>query len=135
MLETDHPLGIPTDAARRASDIVTTHLLADREGNVGRWVAIRLSDGGSDGVVYDSVRHAANAQLHYQQCMYIMIRPSGLPPREADAVLKYHRKVYDAGNRPPYLDGFVPIIPTRMEVAGDRANPRHRIGRPSRSGQ
>jgi hypothetical protein len=111
MFEPRSPLGLVSDAARRASDAVNLALLADREGNVGRWIALRLSDGGSDGVVYDRVEHAANAQLHYQLCMYVRIPPGGMPPREAEGALAYHRAVYDAGHRPPYLDGYVPIIP------------------------
>lgn len=118
----------PDDSARRASDVVNTHLLADRAGNLGRWVAIRLSDGGSDGVVYDSPADAANAQLHYQTCAYVQIQPGGMPPREAAGMLAYHRAVYDAGNRPPYLEGYVPIIPQTLEgIHG----PRHHVGRPS----
>lgn len=106
------PLGmIPPDEARRMSDVITTHLLADRSGNIGRWVAIRLSDGGSDGTVYDDVAAAADAQLHYKQCAYIRISGAGMTPREAAVVLAYHRRVYDAGNLPPYLAGVPLRIP------------------------
>lgn len=98
------PLGF-SDAAKRASDIVALHLAADMEGNRGRWVAIRLSDGGSDGVVYDLLSDAVRNQLHYRQCMYVPIAFGGLPPQEADVMLAYHRRVYDAGNLPPYLEG------------------------------
>jgi hypothetical protein len=133
MFEPRSPLGIPSDAARRAADVVNLALLADRDGAVGRWVAIRLSDGGSDGVVYDRVEHAANAQLHYQQCMYVRIGPGGMPAREAEAALAYHRTVYDAGNRPPYLDGYTPIVPNTAEAIYDRPNRRrHHTGRPAR---
>lgn len=113
---TGGPLGVYSDVARRASDIVAEHLLGDAEGNRGRWVAIRLSDGGSDKVVYDSVADAANAQLHWQMCMYLRIPWGGLPVAEAETLLTYHRRVYDAGNRPPYLHGYVPIIPSAREL-------------------
>lgn len=110
------PLGnIPSDAAKRMSDAINLHLMADRQGNAGRWVAIRLSDGGSDGVVYDNVAHAANAQLHYRQCAYVRISQGGMTPREAEVVLAYHRKVYDAGNLPPYLDGVPLVVPNTLE--------------------
>jgi hypothetical protein len=99
-----------SDEAKRASDAVNLALLADKEGNVRRWIAIRLSDGGSDGIVYDNVADAANHQLHYQMCMYIQIQYGGMSPKEADVMLRYHRQVYDAGNRPPYLDGAVLIF-------------------------
>lgn len=110
------PLGmIPTDPAKRMSDILTLHTLADRAGNRGRWVAIRLSDGGSDGVVYDNVSDAAWAQLHYRQCAYVMLRDAVPGPKECDVVLAYHRRVYDAGNLPPYLSG----VPLRVPTATD----------------
>jgi hypothetical protein len=110
------PLGrIPSDAGKRMSDILTTHYLADRAGNRGRWVAIRLSDGGSDGVVYDTVEVAAAFQLHYRQCAYIMIRDAIPGPLECDVILAYHRKVYDAGNLPPYLQGVPLSVPNLVE--------------------
>lgn len=112
---TGGPLGVYSDAARRAHETVNTHLVVDPEGNRGRWVAIRLSDGGSDGVVYDHVIDAANHQLHYQTCMYLRIPWGGLPVAEAETLLTYHRRVYDAGNRPPYLEGYVPITSSIVE--------------------
>jgi hypothetical protein len=111
------PLGlIPTDAAKRMSDIITTHWHADPRGNFRRWVAIRLSDGGSDGVVYDNVQHAAWAQLHYRQCAYISIPTGGIGPKECDVILAYHRKVYDLGNLPPYLQGIPLRVPNLKEL-------------------
>lgn len=111
------PLGfVPSDAAKRMSDVITTHFLADPRGNVGRWCAIRLSDGGSDGALYDDVARAAWEQLHYKQCAYIRIATGGMGPREADVVLTYHRRVYDAGNLPPYLQGVPLRVPNRLEL-------------------
>jgi hypothetical protein len=99
------------------SDTMTTHFLADPRGNRGRWVAIRLSDGGSDGVVYDSVAVAAAFQLHYRQCAYVRIATGGIGPRECDVILAYHRRVYDSGNLPPYLQGVPLIVPnTALDV-------------------
>lgn len=109
------PLGfVPSDAAKRMSEILTTHYLVDR-GNVGRYAAIRLSDGGSDGIVYDDVARAAWEQLHYRQCAYIRISPGGFGPRECDVILAYHRKVYDLGNLPPYLQGVPLRTPNTLE--------------------
>ncbi len=100
------PLGIYSDAAKRVSDTVNLHLLADREGNFGKWLAFRLSDGGTDGVLYDDVEVAADHQLHYRQCMYIAIAAGGMTPREASGMLTYFRMVYDAGNLPPALVNY-----------------------------
>lgn len=103
------PLGfVPSDPAKRMSDIVMTHWLADPRGNVGRWVAIRLSDGGSDHVVYDDVARAAWEQLTYKQCAYVRIPRGGIGPNECDVILAYHRTVFDNNRLPPYLQG-VPL--------------------------
>jgi hypothetical protein len=100
------PLGAYSDAARRVSDEVTMHMTADREGTYGKWLAFRLSDGTSDGVVYDDPVAAADAQLHYKQCAYIQIHRMGISPKAAAVMLAYYRRVYDAGNVPPTLVAY-----------------------------
>lgn len=100
------PLGQYSDAARRISDTVTLHILADGDGNWRKWIACRLSDGTSDGVVYDDPVAAADAQLHYKQCAYIQLHRGGITPRAAEVMLTYYRKVYDAGNVPPTLVAY-----------------------------
>lgn len=111
------PLGnVASDAGKRASDIVTNALLVDPRGNRGRIVAIRLSDGGSDGVIYDNVADAANSQLHYKACAYVRIPGDGMSPREADIWIAYHRKCYDGGNLPDYLNGVPLRVPNMMEL-------------------
>lgn len=95
------PLGVYSDEARRASDIVNTHLLADQNGNRGRWVAIRLSDGGSDGTVYDCKCDAKRFQLHVKQCVYVQILPNGLSAKDAHILINMHRDLYNAGREMP----------------------------------
>lgn len=110
------PLGfVPSDAAKRAADTVTLHWTADPRGNLDRVVAIRLSDGGSDNTTYASLQDAVRFQLHYRQCMYVRIRRGGMSPREAQVFLDYHRKCYDAGNLPNYLEGVPLNVPTNLE--------------------
>lgn len=99
-------LGLYEDAARRISDTMTLHIVADREGNHGKWFACRLSDGTTDGVLYDTCNDAADAQLHYKQCAYFQVNRGGMSYREASVMLNYYRKVYDAGNLPPALVGY-----------------------------
>lgn len=99
-------LGLYSDAARRISDAVTLHLLADPDGNHLKWCAFRLSDGESDGVVYDDPVSAADAQLHYKQCAYIQMHRGGISPKAASVMLTYYRRVYDAGNVPPTLVAY-----------------------------
>lgn len=94
------PLGLYSDEAKRASDIVNLHLLADK-GNIGRWVAIRLSDGGSDGVVYDCKCDAVQHQLHELQCTYVQIQPVGLSAKDAHILVNLYRALYAAGKKMP----------------------------------
>jgi hypothetical protein len=105
------------DDARRAAEQVNLHLLADRERAVHSWVAIRLSDGGSDGVLYDEREDAIKHQLHEQQCMYIKIPPDGIfTPKIAARFLTIHRQLYDAGMR--LIDPDKPrelILPRNIE--------------------
>lgn len=85
------------DKGKRASEIVAQHLLNDREQATHSWVAIRLSDGGSDGVLYDDKNVAVFFQLHPEQCAYMYILPTGISPREATSFLYHIAQLY--GNR------------------------------------
>lgn len=87
--------GMPvTDEGRRLSDAVT---LAVSLGGAGRWVAARLSDGGTDGNIYDTRGDAVRHQLHENQCCYLVIPPTGMPPVEASAYIAFHRRRVEAG--------------------------------------
>lgn len=92
------------DAPRRAADIVTAAMWA---GHVGEWVAIRLSDGGSDGRHYLSRDEAIRWQLHETLCAYFKVPPDGMTERLARLWLTFFRQAYDAGHRPGY--GQAPI--------------------------
>lgn len=103
--------GMPiTDAGRRLSDAVQ---LALAVGGRGRWVAGRLSDGGTDGNVYDTRADAIRHQLHEDQCAYVQIPPTGMPPAEATAYLEFQRRRVDAGMRMVDPEqGVMPLLPT-----------------------
>lgn len=92
-----------SDAAKRCSDIVTAAALIANalKDSTHRWVAIRLSDGGSDGVTYGSRQDAISHQLHEQLCAYIWCDPMGMTPEQAEVFLAFNRKAYDAGFRMP----------------------------------
>lgn len=51
-----------TDRGKRVSDVIRLHIIGNGEGAYGKWVSARLSDGVSDGNLYDTkadaVRHA-----------------------------------------------------------------------------
>jgi len=102
------PEHIYSDAAHRCSDIIT---LAAVTGNSGRWVAIRMSDGGWDGTLYDHRADAVRHQLHEQLCCYVQVIPAGMTPQEAEAFLWYNRELYDGGFRMPDPEFQVPLMP------------------------
>jgi hypothetical protein len=91
-----------SDSANRASDSIRLHILGK---SAGKWAAIRLSDGGSDGTVYDSKRDAISHQIHETQCMYVKIPWDDFPPLHAERLLKVHRDLYAAGFRLQDPDG------------------------------
>jgi hypothetical protein len=101
------------DIGKRASEAINLHVYG---GNVGKWVAIRLSDGGSDGIPYDTRREAITHQLHEQLCCYIKVTPDGITPHDALRFVLVNRALYDAGFRlaDPDMPGE-PIYPERKE--------------------
>ncbi len=103
-----------SDAARRCVEQVNLHVLA---GAQGRWAAIRLSDGGSDGSPYDTKIQAAKHQLHPTQCCYILIPLFGMQEREAEFILRLNRDLYSKGIRLGIPDDpdIELMVPTRME--------------------
>jgi hypothetical protein len=104
------------DIGKRASENINLHVVG---GNVGKWVAIRMSDGGSDGIPYDSRREAIKHQLHEQYCCYIQVTPDGITPADALRFVLINRALYDAGFRlsDPDMPGE-PIYPqTDVEFA------------------
>lgn len=114
-----------SDEARRAADAVNLHIAALGHEAYGKWVAIRLSDGGSDGTLYDTRPDAIRHQLHEQLCAYFCIPPFGnlLSPPEAEAFLTYTRSLYDAGYRIPDPTAPAPIVPL-INVAAPRRGSR-----------
>lgn len=82
------------DKGKRCSDIVRQHLTDDPDEARISWVAIRLSDGGSDGVLYPAKELAVHFQIHETQCAYLRILPDGISPREATSFLYHIAQLY-----------------------------------------
>ena len=101
-----------TDAAKRCADMVSMHAVA---GSWGKFVAIRLHDGGSDGVLYDTFFDAVSHQISENYCTYFKVPTTGMQTKEADAVLRYARWAYDNGYRPSSFGEVQPIMPNRRE--------------------
>jgi len=89
------------DRGKRLSDAVNLHLTADRDGNVGRWVAFRLEDGGTDGTAYATRTDAIAHQSDELRCGYLKITPDGISAREAGIYVKYNRALAAHGMRMP----------------------------------
>lgn len=64
------------------------------------WIAIRLSDGGSDNMVYPSREAALDKQLFPTQCGYLPVPLERTSEYVTDSLLWYWEKMYDAGHRP-----------------------------------
>jgi hypothetical protein len=104
---------VAADIGRRAADNINLHVIGK---NVNKWVALRLLDGSSDGIPYDSRRDAIVHQLHEQQCCYIKVTLDGITPTDALRFILVNRALYDAGFRlaDPDMPGE-PIYPNTDE--------------------
>lgn len=111
-----------SDSARRATDAINLHIHAHGHDAFGKWVAIRMSDGSSDGTLYDTRPDAIRHQLHESQSMYFRIPPYGqfITPAEAETMLTYARSCYDAGRRVPDPQAPAPIQPLTAVAAPGR---------------
>lgn len=90
------------DAAKRMHDILKLHatVLTTDELLAGRFVAIRLADGSSDGVAYDTRADAIEHQRNSpSRCAYYRIPPGGWSLQVCDVMLWYVRCAYDNGVR------------------------------------
>lgn len=104
------------DRTRRAWDVLNTHRAAVPLAELGGWwVAIRLSDGTSDGNLYRSKPEAVRFQLHETQCAYLCIPPFGeMPIGELHGWLRVVESIYDGGGRLSDVDTHV--VDTHMPI-------------------
>jgi hypothetical protein len=104
-----------SDEARRMADEINFHISVEGNGAFYRWVAIRLSDGGSDHALYDTRAHAVTHQLTPDWCCYVQISPSGSCPRDCEPVLRFARWAHRNGYRVTDPADPQPIAPIRRE--------------------
>lgn len=90
--------GSHSDEARRMADHVSMHFAAVGFDAVGKYVAIRLVDGGSDHVLYDTKRDAVRHTDEFRHA-YVRIQRDTMSPCEAQIMLTFHRQAYDNGFR------------------------------------
>lgn len=99
-----------SDRTRRAFDVMQLHYEAAGADCAGWWVAIRMSDGGSDGQLYGTKQTATRFQLHENQCAYICLPPLGeMKIGEIDDFLRVNQMIYDQGGR--LSDADTHIVP------------------------
>jgi len=116
------------DAAKRMCNIVNgivtfTPLWELRT----KWLAIRLQDGGYDGVLYDSREDAIRHQIDERFCAYVCMGTMLAGAKELDCAiyLEFHRQAYDANMRLHEPEAPQIIMPTSVY---DRITRRVRNG-------
>lgn len=101
------------DHAKRCAGYINTGVSL---GYVGKWSAIRLADGSSDGVFYDTRADAIEHQLHESLCCYIKVPPTGITVEEASRFMAFNRLAYDNGFRlTDPSDERQPVTPQTQE--------------------
>jgi hypothetical protein len=107
------------ETARRMAEAVLLHqqVLSQEEILRGRFLAVRLGDGGTDGTVYETRDAAVTASRNSpsRHC-YFQIPLEGITAEECDLALWYTRRVYDSGHREDPAHQL--ILPTRREALG-----------------
>lgn len=90
------------DDVRRVKDEADMHAVAGSRG----WFAVAMADGKPlDHTAYESWNDAVRAaRWDRDRYIFLEIQPDGMTYREAEAVLKYARGMYDMGFRIPSPD-------------------------------
>jgi len=95
------------DAGKRASDQINLHRTFMQWDELKtKWIAFNLSDGSSDGILYDNKRDAIKHQVHEFQCAYVCFKNliQGSTPKEMAIFIQFSRDAYKAGFRLPDPD-------------------------------
>lgn len=85
------------DAGRRASDLINEIFrTGDWDELRHSFLAIRLADGSSDGVLYPDKRTAIKYQKYEKECYYVALRgiAGGSNPRDMAIIIKYAREAF-----------------------------------------
>ena len=90
---------IISDAAKRISDTINLHITFNRAWEIHtKWMAFALTDGTSDGALYDSFEDATTHQAFPVRFAYMCFRQvmAGSNPRDAQLWLETERAAADA---------------------------------------
>lgn len=92
------PNGQHIDAAKRCADKINLAIAAEGTEAVGKWMAIRLIDGNSDGTVFDYQSDAVGAMFpREREHCYIKIPRQWVTLCEAESFMRMNRMRYEAG--------------------------------------
>lgn len=120
-----------TERGRRLHEHV---LMAQALGGRGRWIAARLSDGSTDGHIYDTKADAVRHQLHETQCAYLVVPQGPMPVAEATAWLELHENMYRAGYRLQDPD-LSPMMTSEHQQFLNRSGRRRALREATRAGR
>ena len=93
-----------SDEAKRMHNIVNGYTaFIDPWELKSKWVAVRLSDGGTDGTLYDTMEDAIRHQIDEFLCAYFSYKNvmGAVTLKECEIWLDFVRKAYKAGFRLP----------------------------------
>jgi hypothetical protein len=91
-----------SDAAKRVSDTYRLHRTVMGGDAIGGFFAVKLADGTSDGVLYDTKRDAVRHQHHNEQWYaFVAVGPFDMDVCAAETFIGTVRTFYDAGLRLP----------------------------------
>jgi hypothetical protein len=112
------PDGRHTDAAKRCADGVNLCIAARGTQAIGRWLAVRLTDGQVDATLYDHQADAVGAKWPYErEHCYLRIPRQWMTLCEAESFMRFNRMRYDAGmgTMPDPRDVIRPLTRTAQE--------------------
>lgn len=108
------------EAGRRAADTLNATIAEHGWWSIRNcWMAFKLADGTSDGILYDTKRDAVRHQSNERMCCYVCFRSLAQGARWKDTAvfIKFNRDLYDKGYRMPDPDavggGPQPALTTR----------------------
>lgn len=86
-----------------------------------KWMAFKLADGTSDGVLYDTKQDAVRHQFHEFQCCYVALLSlmGGATAHGCAIFMNFTRDAYDAGFRlpdPNDVTGGRDVVPTAARI-------------------
>jgi hypothetical protein len=90
------------------------------------WMAFKLVDGSTDGVLYETRKDAIKHQLDERWCCYFFMRAAmgGVKPLDCQLYINMHRQAYDGGMRLAEPEAPSLIMSTRAyDIMTGKVNP------------